>query len=423
MTARYRTLDAWRGLACLMVVVSHATVFASHVPGVADNGIWGRLVGACGWMVVGVPLFFVISGYCIAATADATIQRGGSVGGYFARRFRRIFPPYLMAVALVAAFALVVERGVSPGLVGADFGPIAPVPDPATLSPLQWLTNLTLTESWRPLIDPSRPNRYQVGPAWTLCYEEQFYAVTGVVLLLARRWFFAGCLAVTAVVVGGVLTRWNGVDLTGTFLDGRWLMFAAGVGVYWAVTRGGRRRNALMVAALVAGLAYSLREPARFLDTRFYDPVAEPREQAPAFAFALLLLALKRWDGGIAASGVGKRLGAVGAYSYSLYLVHYPICITVGHLGLRAGGSDPRAVLFGVVPVCVVLSLVVAKWFHARVESKWLPDAKSPGTAVPGLSVSPTSDLSSCRTRPSACAGAPGAAARCSSASGSPGSR
>jgi peptidoglycan/LPS O-acetylase OafA/YrhL len=423
MSARYRTLDAWRGLACLMVVVSHAAVFASHDPAVSEHGVWGAFVAACGWMVVGVPLFFVISGYCIAATADATIARGGSVGGYFARRFRRIFPPYLAAVALVAVFALVVERVASPGLVGAEFGPIAPVPDPATLSPLQWLTNLTLTESWRPLVDPSRPNRYQIGPAWTLCYEEQFYAVTGVVLLVARRWFFAGCLAVTAVVVAGVLTRWNGVDFTGTFLDGRWLMFAAGVGVYWAVTREGRVRRILVVVGLLAGLGYALREPATFVDTRFYDPIAEPREQAPAFAFALLLLLLKRWDGGIAASGVGKRLGAVGAYSYSLYLVHYPICIAVGHLALRAGVTDPRAVLFGVVPVCVGLSVVVAQWFYARVESKCLNNAKSPGTAVPGLSAAFSTGVSSCRTRPSACAGAPGAAARCSSASGSPGSR
>ncbi len=187
MPARYRTLDAWRGLACLMVVVSHAAVFASHDPGIAQQGAWGALVAACGWMVVGVPLFFVISGYCIAATADATVARGGSVGGYFARRFRRIFPPYLAAVALVAIFALVVERLAAPGLVGAEFGPIAPVPDPATLSPLQWLGNLTLTETWRPLYDPARPARYQIGPAWTLCYEEQFYAVTGVILLLARR--------------------------------------------------------------------------------------------------------------------------------------------------------------------------------------------------------------------------------------------
>jgi len=423
MPARYRTLDAWRGLACLMVVVSHAAVFASHDPNVTEQGVWGGLVAACGWMVVGVPLFFVISGYCIAATADATIQRGGSVRGYFARRFRRIFPPYLAAVALVAVFALVVERIAAPGLVGAEFGPIAPVPDPPTLSPLQWLTNLTLTESWRPLLDPARPNRYQIGPAWTLCYEEQFYAVTGVVLLLARRWFFAGCLAVTAVVAAGVQTRWNGLDLTGTFLDGRWLMFAAGVGVYWAVTRGGRVRNGLVVVGLLAGLWYALRDPTTFADTRFYDPIAEPREQAPAFAFALLLLALKRWDGGMAASGVGRRLGAVGAYSYSLYLLHYPVCIAVGHLALRAGVTDPRAVLFGVVPVCVGLSVVLAKWFYARVESRYLNNAKSPGTAVPGLSVASAVGVSSSRTRPSACAGGPGAAARCSSASGSPGSR
>ncbi|HEX4613725.1 MAG TPA: acyltransferase [Urbifossiella sp.] len=382
--ARYRTLDAWRGLACLMVVVSHAAVFGSHTPGMAEHGLWGRVVAAAGWLVAGVPLFFVISGYCIAATADATAARGGSVRGYFARRLRRIVPPYLAAVALAAGFAFLLERLLAPGLVGAEFGPIAPVPDPAALAPLQWLGNLTLTETWRPLYDPGRPTLFQVGPAWTLCYEEQFYAVTGLVLLVLRRWFFAGCLAVTGVVVAGVLGRWGGADLTGTFLDGRWLMFAAGVGVYYATTRGGAIRHALVAAAVLAGFGYALRDPAAFLDTRFYDPVADPREQAPAFAFALLLLALRRWDGATAASSPGRRLAAVGAYSYSLYLVHYPVCVAVGHLALRAGVTDPRAVLLGVVPASVGLSVGLAKWFYGRVEAKCLNEHDRPGVDAPG---------------------------------------
>ena len=216
---------------------------------------------------------------------------------------------------------------------------------------------------------------------------------------MARRWFFAGCLAVTAVVAGGVLTRWGGANLTGTFLDGCWLMFAAGVGVYYATTRGGRLRYALVTAGLLAGLGYALRDPAALLDTRFYDTVADPREQAPAFAFALLLLALRRWDDGLAASGAGRRLGAVGAYSYSLYLVRCPVCVAVGHLALRAGATDPRAILFGVVPASVGLSVLLAKWFYARVESKCLNNGKSPGTAVPGLSTLPHLPVSSSRTR------------------------
>ena len=108
-------------------------------------------------------------------------------------------------------------------------------------------------------------------------------------------------------------------------------------------------------------------------------------------------------DAPTAASGVGRRLGAVGAYSYSLYLVRCPVCVAVGHLALRAGVTDPRAVLVGVVSVSVALSALLAKWFYARVESRCLNNGKSPGAITPGLSRLPHLPVSSSRTRPSAC--------------------
>ena len=55
-------------------------------------------------MWAGVPIFFVISGYCISATADSARRKGLPARTYFWRRFRRIFPPYwifLMAAVTV----------------------------------------------------------------------------------------------------------------------------------------------------------------------------------------------------------------------------------------------------------------------------------------------------------------------------------
>ncbi len=47
-----------------------------------------------GWM--GVPLFFVISGFCIHASALKNNEL--RVGRFFWRRFWRIYPPYLAAL-------------------------------------------------------------------------------------------------------------------------------------------------------------------------------------------------------------------------------------------------------------------------------------------------------------------------------------
>ena len=58
-------------------------------------------------MNLGVSLFFVISGYCIAASAEATARKGGSPWGFMGRRVWRIYPPYWAAllgfVAVVVA--------------------------------------------------------------------------------------------------------------------------------------------------------------------------------------------------------------------------------------------------------------------------------------------------------------------------------
>jgi peptidoglycan/LPS O-acetylase OafA/YrhL len=71
---RYRSLDMWRGVACLMVVVFHSCFYADR-----STTPWlGRLIGL-GWL--GVPIFFAISGFCVAA-ADSTRQRGIGAGTF-----------------------------------------------------------------------------------------------------------------------------------------------------------------------------------------------------------------------------------------------------------------------------------------------------------------------------------------------------
>ena len=50
-------------------------------------------------------LFFVISGYCIAAACDASARRRTPLTDYFWRRFRRIFPPFWCSSGFAALLA------------------------------------------------------------------------------------------------------------------------------------------------------------------------------------------------------------------------------------------------------------------------------------------------------------------------------
>ncbi len=194
---RYKSLDLWRGVACLMVVVFHAIGYSPYyralVAGtepVCGEGWLNRLAhvlqAGLSELWLGVPMFFVISGYCISATLDSQRRKPLSVARYFHRRFRRIYPPYWIALALTAGCVALFYFTPLPNL----FSDEAPPFYPWRLTPAQWLGNITLTETWRyhALGDP--PGQF-LGIMWTLCYEEQFYAVAGLILLLSPRRIFA----------------------------------------------------------------------------------------------------------------------------------------------------------------------------------------------------------------------------------------
>src|SRR5438128_7492185 len=106
---RYRSLDTWRGAACLMIVLIHAAngLDLEELRASPQTGWASSLVAfLLSRMGVGVTIFFVISGYCISATADSNRRSGAGCGQYFVRRIRRIFPPYwailLICLASVA---------------------------------------------------------------------------------------------------------------------------------------------------------------------------------------------------------------------------------------------------------------------------------------------------------------------------------
>lgn len=84
---KYELLDGFRGIATSGVVLHHL-----HI---ADIGHY------C------VMMFFVISGYCITASAVSGLRKGTTTSTFIYNRIRRIYPPYLLAVALFATTRVV----------------------------------------------------------------------------------------------------------------------------------------------------------------------------------------------------------------------------------------------------------------------------------------------------------------------------
>jgi peptidoglycan/LPS O-acetylase OafA/YrhL len=349
---RYDSLDFWRGVACLAVVLYHSVLVHLSSP-VEPTAFVSSLLSWFGQLSIGVHMFFVISGYCIAAAADRS-RAAGRVSTYFLRRFRRIYPPLWAAMGLAGAIFVVVDVWIMPRALSTE--PWIQ-PRPWWYSSSQWFGNITLTETWRHHVFGD-PRAHFPGQAWTLCYEEQFYAVMGL-LLFVPRFLFAGAAAVSAMTaILLFVAPAAGWDLSGFFFDGSWLNFAAGILVYRTLRYAGRLGGGIAVTLLMAGVA------------------AAPAWNVPGgsigFAFALILLGLHRFDRRLAGSRFLRPISYCGEMCYSLYLVHQLLVKATAILLLRLGVESPVATLFLTVPLCVLVSVVVARGFYVLIERRFV---------------------------------------------------
>jgi len=98
-------LDHFRGLAILAVFLLHAFNLSIGNDAGAFRGLTSEFLlrqipvllrGLC---EAGVPIFFVVSGFCIHMSYE---QQGRKWGSFFVRRFFRIYPPYFFAVLVFA---------------------------------------------------------------------------------------------------------------------------------------------------------------------------------------------------------------------------------------------------------------------------------------------------------------------------------
>jgi peptidoglycan/LPS O-acetylase OafA/YrhL len=267
-----------------------------------------------------------------------------------------------MLLLLVAAHALFMSLGWE----GLLFDDVHPMVSPARLSGWQWAGNVSLTEAWRSRLIGDRTQFY-LAPSWTLCYEEQFYAVCGLLLLAGRRFFRSALLGLTGIVIAIAFVHHLVVKLPigGFFFDGRWLPFAAGVLVFYRLQYPeaplSRRAMPVLGIAFAAAVLWRILHRSNFGE-----------EFIVAFAFAMLLVFLHRWDLQIATSRLLLPVTFCGAMCYSLYLTHWPVAKGLSHLLYRLGVQGEWPTLLVTIPVSIMASVALAWVFHLAVERRFL---------------------------------------------------
>jgi peptidoglycan/LPS O-acetylase OafA/YrhL len=216
------SLDIARGLAALLVFCFHISGYIAQIS--PTLGALARY----GYM--GVPIFFVISGYCMAASAHQVLRRNRPAGSFLRKRFLRIYPAFWASIVVIMATPYILA-GLS-ALKTGNF--ISPAPRWLALDSLDWLQLVTLT---RVFFSNGLGLDHAFSPLnivyWTLAIEFQFYLVIYLALLW-RKWFVVilACVTLSSLAV----FAYPALKETGLFL-GYWPMFAMGLGLYCLLDR------------------------------------------------------------------------------------------------------------------------------------------------------------------------------------------
>ena len=355
---RYETLDVWRGLACLMVVLHHSGFALRWSDAEGSTARW-LAVGFVRLMDQGVPLFFVISGYCIAASLDGHRRRGSSSWEFLKRRVRRIYPPYWAALLVFVATTWLLDRA---GLKRLHAGAYSlELDSPGTLGLAQWLGNLTLTETWRPRLWGGIGASIYTRIGWSLCFEEQFYFLGFLALLIAPRRLYEFLGTLTVAIVGfrvfaydsGWLMRYRG-----TFLE-LWHEFAVGLLVYWSLVAAPSRQAKLaVIGALIALFSVGV--------------IWSYRSTTVAAGFGLILIAIRDLDGAASRLTHLNPLRGCGKRCYSIYLIHLPVCTIGNEILCQFGLTNFWTRTLVVIPVVSTLAVASGWGFFRLVESRFL---------------------------------------------------
>ena len=165
-------LDGLRGLAVLVVFALHMT------PSLAAGGI------------IGVDVFFVLSGFLITALLVQEVDRTGSIhfGHFYLRRGLRLLPALVVMLLVYGVYSAIVVGG-----------------EHASYTRKAIVSILCYYHNWRV---STHPDPRGLLHCWSLSVEEQFYflwplALAGLLRLRLRRGTIMGLVALAIVASAG----------------------------------------------------------------------------------------------------------------------------------------------------------------------------------------------------------------------------
>ncbi|MEN2980369.1 acyltransferase [Tistrella bauzanensis] len=296
-----------------------------------------------------VDVFILISGFVIAHLFTAKDE---PYGQFIFRRFMRLYPIYLLALALAIGLTevyrhIIFDSPLSP-FMGSQQERQTEV-DEAFL--VHIAVHLTLLHGALPDAVLPRSSMAILSPAWSISLEWQFYLIAPFVIgwIKTLRRFF---IALTLAYIGFWLIRLSGLEFgKPSFILQRLPHFILGIGAYlfyFKLLHEGkaspRQSKFLLIIGTVCAVALA--------------------SQAVFIGF-LFLLAIS-WPLNLRGGGLASRIDsalsshwvvAVGAASYSIYILHVPIIWLVLHFLMPVVGGNRYgifAIMLAVVPAVTI---------------------------------------------------------------------
>jgi peptidoglycan/LPS O-acetylase OafA/YrhL len=314
-------LDDCRGVAIILVILRHCSALLppeilsdfDHPWQFLANAFSGKVdlqtviafvlfyPAHLGW--VALPIFFVVSGFCIHLSYTQT--KRPSIQAFYIRRFFRIYPAYLLGVFFFAFLF-----------------PVTRLPFTKLAYWFQFGAHLFQVHNWFAL------SLYAInGSYWTIAIEVQLYLLFPIFLFYARRFSYGWLLVILAAL------ELSEHSVSALFCYGHggfpppWLMASPFFFCFsWAI-------GAAMADAYLKGESFPL---AKIHPIFWLIPgvlTGSNRAYEFSFTFFALTTAGIIWrylDNGAAQerkSLLGRFVRVTGYYSYSIYLIHSPIML------------------------------------------------------------------------------------------------
>lgn len=299
-------LDGLRGLAALYVVLFHCWLYTfpgypdSSAPRWLDGLMFGRLA---------VVFFLVLSGFSLGISPARHGWRSEGVARFLRRRAWRILPPYWAALAM----SLVVSLYVIPA---SHFGP------PTGASVVVY--GLVAQD----VFNAPTPN----GAFWSIGVEAELYLLFPLLLFVRRRSnaaLLVACATLPVVVLGLLAPGANPVEGANQLAPHLAPVFVAGVAGAGIVVASDRVRRLpwgwfAALAAVPVAVLVIVRGLVWTVDHYFWVDLAV----VPAMTMLLASVATGR-PAVLVRLLTARPVQSLGGFSYSLYLIHLPIVMTV----------------------------------------------------------------------------------------------